>query len=70
MQPYPLSYFSNIFTAKDSFAKRKDSKIWQKLLTTFFLIALLVIPTSIQVANLKTYPLDTLLEGVYEPLTQ
>lgn len=70
MQPYPLSYFSSIFTAKDSFAKRKDSKIWQKLLTTFFLIALLVIPTSIQVANLKTYPLDTLLEGVYEPLTQ
>ena len=55
MKPYPLSYFSSIVTARQILAGRIGSKIWQKILTTFFLISLLIIPSSLQTARLETY---------------
>ena len=69
MKPYPLSYFSSIVTARQILVGRIGSKIWQKILTTFFLISLLIIPSSLQTARLETYPLDTLVEGIFDPLT-
>ena len=68
MKPYPLSYFSSIVTARQILAGRIGSKIWQKILTTFFLISLLIIPSSLQTARLETYPLDTLVEGIFDAI--
>lgn len=70
MQPYPVSYFSSIVTARQIFLGRIGSKVWQKIITTLFLISLLIIPSSLQTAQLQTYPLDSLVEGIYAPLTE
>lgn len=69
MLPYPFSYFSSIFSPRDMFANRRLMKLWQRLFTTLFLVALLVIPSSLQTVSLKTYPLENFVEGIYHPLT-
>lgn len=69
MLPYPFSYFSSIFSPKAMFANRKGLTIWQRLFTTLFLVALMVIPSSLQTLTLETYPLENFVEGVYSPLT-
>lgn len=69
MLPYPFSYFSSIFSPRDMFANRRLMKLWQRLFTTLFLVALLVIPGSLQTVSLKTYPLENFVEGIYHPLT-
>ncbi|HGA1211204.1 TPA: hypothetical protein ACIRGW_000043 [Streptococcus suis] len=43
--------------------------LWQRLFTTLFLVALLLIPSSLQTVNLETYPLENFVEGIYAPLT-
>ncbi len=68
MNSYPVSYFTSLFPARRIFAERK-STFWQKLVTTIFLIALLIIPVSLQVARLEAYPLDQIVDGIFEPLT-
>ncbi len=70
MFPYPFSYFSSIFSPRKMFDNRKKMNLWQHLFTTLFLVALLVIPTSLQALTLETYPLEQFVEGVYEPLTE
>lgn len=70
MLPYPFSYFSTIFQPRAIFSQRRQLTLWQRFFTTIFLIALLVIPASLQTASLTTYPLDTFVEGVYRPLTE
>ncbi|MBF0776329.1 hypothetical protein BVE84_07305 [Streptococcus azizii] len=70
MFPYPLSYFSSIIKPQKMFANRHTMTLWQRLFTTVFLIALLVIPSSLQTMQLHTYPLDTFIDGIYAPLTE
>lgn len=70
MLPYPFSYFSSIFSPQKMFANRKQMNLWQRLFTTLFLIGLLALPSSFQIMKLDTYPLETFVEGVYEPLTE
>lgn len=70
MLPYPISYFSSILTPIRMFSERKTLNFWQRLLTTLFLISVLILPSSLQIARLDSYPLDTLLDGVYSPLTE
>lgn len=67
--PYPFSYFSSLISPHKIFGNRHLLTLWQRLFTTIFLIALLVIPSSLQTVTLKTYPLDNFVEGVYDPLT-
>ncbi len=69
MLPYPFSYFSSIFSARKMFDNRRLLTLWQCLFTTVFLVALLVLPTSLQTLSLESYPLDNFVEGVYAPLT-
>lgn len=69
MLPYPFSYFSSIFSARKMFDNRRLLTLWQRLFTTVFLVALLVLPTSLQTLSLESYPLDNFVEGVYAPLT-
>ncbi len=51
------------------FANRRLMNLWQRLFTTLFLVALLLIPSSLQTVNLETYPLENFVEGIYSPLT-
>lgn len=69
MLPYPFSYFSSIATPRKMFANRKLMNLWQRLFTTIFLVALLVIPPTLQTFSLETYPLDNFVEGIYQPLS-
>lgn len=69
MLPYPFSYFANTFSAQRIFAGRKRLNFWQGLLTSLFLIALLVFPNSLHIARMDSYPLDTMIPGIYSPLT-
>lgn len=69
MLPYPFSYFSSIFSPRNMFANRRLMNLWQRLFTTLFLVALLLIPSSLQTVNLETYPLENFVEGIYAPLT-
>lgn len=70
MTPYPFSYFSNLLIARKAFSGRRSLTLWQQLLTTLFLISLLLIPTVLEISRLETYPLDTIVNGIYEPLTE
>lgn len=70
MLPYPFSYFSSIIKPQKMFANRHAMNLWQRLFTTVFLIALLVIPSSLQTVQLSTYPLENFIDGIYEPLTE
>ncbi|MBY5034121.1 hypothetical protein K6V78_03375 [Streptococcus gallolyticus] len=70
MLPYPFSYFANSVSAQRIFAGRKGLNFWQGLLTSLFLMALLIFPNTLQIAQLKTYPLDTMVSGIYSPLTR
>ncbi|HEM6190122.1 TPA: hypothetical protein U2C48_000750 [Streptococcus suis] len=70
MLPYPFSYFSSLFSPKSMFANRHTMTLWQRLFTTIFLVALLVIPSSLQTASLETYPMENFVEGIYTPLTE
>lgn len=70
MSPYPFTYFSNLLIARKMFSGRHSLKVWQQLLTTLFLISLLLIPTVLEIARLDTYPLDNIVSGVYDPLTE
>ena len=69
MLPYPFSNFSSIATPRKMFANRKLMNLWQRLFTTIFLVALLVIPPTLQTFSLETYPLDNFVEGIYQPLS-
>lgn len=69
MLPYPISYFSNILVARRIFSGRKQLRFWQQLLTTLFLISLLLIPNAIHISQLKTYPLETIVDGIYTPFS-
>ncbi|HEM6082433.1 TPA: hypothetical protein U2C91_000921 [Streptococcus suis] len=69
MLPYPFSYFSSLFSPRKMFANRHLMTLWQRLFTTIFLVALLVIPSSLQTASLETYPMENFVEGIYTPLT-
>lgn len=69
MLPYPFSYFSSIATPRKMFGNRKLLNLWQRLFTTLFLVALLVIPSTLQTLSLQTYPLDNFVDGIYQPLT-
>ncbi|MGT2753832.1 hypothetical protein [Streptococcus ovis] len=69
MLPYPISYFSNIIIARRIFSGRTHLRFWQKLLTTIFLISLLLIPNAIHISQLKTYPLETIVDGIYTPFS-
>ncbi|HFI0602562.1 TPA: hypothetical protein ACGOZJ_001704 [Streptococcus suis] len=51
------------------FDNRRLLTLWQRLFTTVFLVALLVLPTSLQTLSLESYPLDNFVEGIYAPLT-
>lgn len=69
MLPYPFSYFSSIVKPQKMFANRHAMTLFQRLFTTVFLIALLVIPSSLQTTQLTTYPLENIIDGIYDPLT-
>ncbi|MER0122121.1 hypothetical protein ABPH35_01380 [Streptococcus sp. ZJ93] len=70
MLPYPFSYFSSLVKPQKMFANRHAMTLWQRLFTTLFLIALLVIPSSLQTVQLSSYPLDQFIDGIYDPLTE
>lgn len=69
MLPYPFSYFTNIFSARRIFAGRKSLNFWQGLLTSYFLMALLIFPNSLHIAKIDSYPIDTIITGIYSPFT-
>ncbi|MGT2799539.1 DUF1189 family protein [Streptococcus marmotae] len=70
MLPYPFSYFSSLVKPQKMFANRHALTLWQRLFTTIFLIALLVIPSSLQTVQLTSYPLEQFIDGIYDPLTE
>lgn len=70
MFPYPFSYFANTLTARQIFSGRKTLNFWKGLLTSLFLIALLIFPNTLHIAQMKSYPLDTFVSGIYSPLTE
>ncbi|VUX01767.1 Uncharacterised protein [Streptococcus constellatus] len=70
MLPYPFNYFSSIYGFKKPFTNRKLLTWFQLIFTSIFLISLSMIPVAIQNASLKTYPLTTFVDGVFNPLTK
>ncbi|MBP2623910.1 DUF1189 family protein [Streptococcus oricebi] len=68
MLPYPFSYFSSIFPFKASFKNRKVLTWFQIIFTSLFLISLSLIPVALQNASRTSYPLETFIDKVYEPL--
>lgn len=70
MLPYPFNYFSSIYGFKKPFANRKLLTWFQLIFTSIFLISLSMIPVAVQNASLKTYPLTTFVDGVFDPVTK
>ena len=70
MLPYPFNYFSSISGFKKPFANRKLLTWFQLIFTSIFLISLSMIPVAMQNASLKTYPLTTFVDGVFDPITK
>ena len=70
MLPYPFNYFSSIAGFKKPFANRKLLTWCQLIFTSIFLISLSMIPIAMQNASLKTYPLTTFVDGVFDPVTK
>lgn len=68
MYPYPFNYFSSIFQFKKAFANRKLLSWFQLIFTSLFLISLTLIPMALQTASKDTYPLDTFIDQVFQPL--
>ena len=68
MLPYPFSYFSSIWDFKP-LSKRFGLNWFQLLFTSIFLISLSMVPIAIQNSSQETYPLETFIDNVYEPLT-
>lgn len=69
MLPYPFSYFSSIWGFRKPLSKRFGLNWFQLLFTSIFLISLSMVPIAIQNSSQETYPLETFIDNVYEPLT-
>ena len=69
MLPYPFSYFSSIWGFRKPLSKRFGLNWFQLLFTSIFLISLSMVPIAIQNSSQDTYPLETFIDNVYEPLT-
>ncbi|VMW75236.1 malA-protein [Streptococcus pneumoniae] len=69
MLPYPFSYFSSIWGFRKPLSKRFELNWFQLLFTSIFLISLSMVPIAIQNSSQETYPLETFIDNVYEPLT-
>ena len=69
MLPYPFSYFSSIWGFRRPLSKRFGLNWFQLLFTSIFLISLSMVPIAIQNSSQDTYPLETFIDNVYEPLT-
>lgn len=67
---YPLTYFKNIWNANKIFKSRKSLCLWQQIMITIFLAALLTMPIVSQFLFLETYPMNHLFESVFEPVAQ
>lgn len=50
-------------------SKRFELNWFQLLFTSIFLISLSMVPIVIQNSSQETYPLETFIDNVYEPLT-
>ena len=70
MYPYPFNYFSSIFQFKKAFANRKLLSWFQLIFTSLFLISLTLIPMALQTAAKESYPLDTFIDQVFQPLDE
>ncbi|MDO4667564.1 MAG: DUF1189 domain-containing protein [Streptococcus sp.] len=68
MFPYPLNYFASLFGSKRVFANRHLLTWFQLVFTSIFLISISLIPMSIQTISLSTYPLEILIDKVFEPI--
>ena len=68
MYPYPFNYFSSIFQFRKSFSNRKHLPWFQLIFTSLFLISLTLIPMALQTAAKDSYPLDTFIDQVFQPL--
>ncbi|WP_057529619.1 hypothetical protein, partial [Streptococcus pneumoniae] len=69
MLPYPFSFFSSILGFRKPLSKRFGLNWFQLLFTSIFLISLSMVPIAIQNSSQETYPLETFIDNVYEPLT-
>mgnify|MGYP000845755713 FL=1 len=70
MYPYPFNYFSSIFQFKKAFANRKLLSWFQLIFTSLFLISLTLIPMALQTSAKESYPLDTFIDQVFQPLDE
>ena len=70
MYPYPFNYFSSIFQFKKAFTNRKLLSWFQLIFTSLFLISLTLIPLALQTAAKESYPLDTFIDQVFQPLDE
>ena len=55
---FPINYFKHIWTPVQAFKNRHELKWWQLLIVTIFLNALLIIPVTINYAQIDTFPLE------------
>lgn len=69
MSPYPFSYFRSGWGLRRPLVGRKALSWFQLVFTSLFLIALLLLPVSLQNAQRTSYPLETFIDKVYNPLT-
>lgn len=66
---YPFTYFSSLFGFRRPFTNRRLLSWFQLIFTSFFLIALTLIPVALQNQQLSHYPLTTFVENAFDPLT-
>ncbi len=66
---FPISYFYQILSPKAIFSTRKNFKFWQNLLIIIFLNALIMIPVTLYYANMKSYPIEHIIRGIFSPVT-
>lgn len=70
MSQFPFNYFTHIFTAKKMFQARYQLKWWQMIFITLFLIAVLMLPVTINTATYQSYPMTHFVNGAYDSLTE
>lgn len=64
--PFIINYFTRIFSPQRMMAGKQQFKLWQLLITLFFLVACLMVPITLQITKMTTFNLSLIMPKPYE----
>lgn len=70
LSQFPVSYFSNCFSAKKMFLNRKELKVWQMLIVMIFLIFVMLNPVAINANKSPEFKLDSIMPNLMEQVSK